>query len=186
MGLRAVRLALAAVLGASLLACTSVPLPPMAPLNPVPVTPAQPPAPPPVRDVLPPPAPAPAPAPVTMFIWPANGPILTGFDGSENKGIDIGGRAGEPVRAAADGQVIYAGSGLAGYGNMIIIKHDATYITAYGHNQRLLVAENERVRQGQQIAEMGSSDADRVKLRFEIRKNGEPVDPLLYLQGSRR
>lgn len=115
------------------------------------------------------------------FAWPAQGPVIAGFDEVRNKGIDIAGRAGDPVLAAADGQVVYAGAGLRGYGNLVIIKHSATYLTAYAHNQRLLVQEDQRVKQGQKIAEMGSSDADRVKLHFEIRRNGKPVDPVKLL-----
>lgn len=115
------------------------------------------------------------------WIWPAQGTLLAGFDEAKNKGYDIGGRAGDPVVAAADGQVVYAGAGLRGYGNLIILKHNNTYLTAYAHNQSLLVKEDERVRKGQKIAEMGNSDADRVKLHFEIRRQGKPVDPSRYL-----
>ena len=118
------------------------------------------------------------------FIWPAPGPLLAGFDEQKNKGYDIGGKAGEPVVASADGRVVYAGAGLRGYGNLIILKHNNTYLTAYAHNQSLLVKEDQTVRKGQKIAEMGSSDADRVKLHFEIRRQGKPVDPSKYL-GSR-
>jgi lipoprotein NlpD len=115
--------------------------------------------------------------------WPTVGAanILAGFDEQKNKGVDIGGRAGDPVLAAADGRVVYAGAGLRGYGNLIILKHNNTYLTAYAHNQALLVKEDQSVRKGQKIAEMGSTDADRVKLHFEIRRQGKPVDPLKYL-----
>lgn len=106
---------------------------------------------------------------------------MTLFDEVKNKGVDIAARAGDPVLAAADGRVVYAGAGLRGYGNLIIVKHNNTYLTAYAHNQTLLVKEDQMVRQGQKIAEMGSSDADRVKLHFEIRRQGKPVDPLRYL-----
>ena len=106
---------------------------------------------------------------------------MTLFDEVKNKGVDIAARAGDPVLAAADGRVVYAGAGLRGYGNLIIVKHNNTYLTAYAHNQALLVKEDQMVRQGQKIAEMGSSDADRVKLHFEIRRQGKPVDPLRYL-----
>jgi lipoprotein NlpD len=106
---------------------------------------------------------------------------VTLFDEVKNKGVDIAARAGDPVLAAADGRVVYAGAGLRGYGNLIIVKHNNTYLTAYAHNQTLLVKEDQMVRQGQKIAEMGSSDADRVKLHFEIRRQGKPVDPLRYL-----
>ncbi|MDA7416325.1 peptidoglycan DD-metalloendopeptidase family protein [Xenophilus arseniciresistens] len=115
------------------------------------------------------------------WIWPAQGSLLAGFDEAKNKGYDIGGKAGDPVVAAADGQVVYAGAGLRGYGNLIILKHNNTYLTAYAHNRSLLVKEDQRVRRGQQIAEMGNSDADRVKLHFEIRRQGKPVDPSRYL-----
>ena len=117
------------------------------------------------------------------WAWPTNGggPVLAGFDEQKNKGVDIGGRAGDPVLAAADGRVVYAGAGLRGYGNLIILKHNNTYLTAYAHNQALLVKEDQTVRKGQKIAEMGSTDADRVKLHFEIRRQGKPVDPTRYL-----
>jgi lipoprotein NlpD len=115
------------------------------------------------------------------FVWPAQGTILAPFDESKNKGVSIGGRLGDPVLAAADGRVVYAGAGLRGYGNLIILKHNNTFLTAYAHNQALLVREDQTVRQGQRIAEMGSSDADRVKLHFEVRRQGKPVDPLSYL-----
>jgi len=115
------------------------------------------------------------------WIWPANGTILAGFDDVKNKGVDIGGKAGEPVLAAADGRVVYVGAGLRGYGNLIILKHNNVYLTAYAHNQTLLVKEDQSVLKGQKIAEMGSSDADRVKLHFEVRRQGKPVDPTKYL-----
>jgi len=113
--------------------------------------------------------------------WPGNGAVLTGFDEVKNKGVDIAGNAGDPVLAAAEGKVVYAGSGLRGYGNLIILKHNNTYLTAYAHNQTLLVKEDQTVKRGQKIAEMGNSDADRVKLHFEVRKQGKPVDPTKYL-----
>lgn len=129
---------------------------------------------------------APAPAPVggeddVGFIWPASGALLAGFDEVRNKGYDIAGKAGDPVLAAADGRVVYAGAGLRGYGNLIILKHNNTFLTAYAHNQALLVKEDQSVRKGQKIAEMGSTDADRVKLHFEIRRQGKPVDPARFL-----
>lgn len=135
------------------------------------------------------PAPAAPPAPAAAagedelaWAWPTSGgQVLAGFDEQKNKGIDIGGRAGDPVLAAADGRVVYAGAGLRGYGNLIILKHNNTYLTAYAHNQALLVKEDQSVRKGQKIAEMGSTDADRVKLHFEIRRQGKPVDPSRYL-----
>jgi len=115
------------------------------------------------------------------FAWPARGPVLNGFDDSRNKGVNIGGTMGEPVKAAADGRVVYAGNGLRGYGNLIIIKHDATFLTAYAHNRTLMVKEGDPVTKGQKIAEMGNSDSDRVMLHFEVRRQGKPVDPLKYL-----
>jgi lipoprotein NlpD len=117
------------------------------------------------------------------WAWPTSGvpSVLAGFDEARNKGLDIGGKAGDPVLASADGRVVYAGAGLRGYGNLIILKHNNTYLTAYAHNQALLVKEDQSVRKGQKIAEMGNSDADRVKLHFEIRRQGKPVDPTKYL-----
>ncbi|WP_377154763.1 peptidoglycan DD-metalloendopeptidase family protein [Roseateles sp. UC29_93] len=109
--------------------------------------------------------------------WPASGAVAAGFDEVRNKGMAFSGKAGDPVFAAADGRVMYAGAGLRGYGNMIIIKHSTNYLTAYAHNQTLLVKEDQVVRKGQKIAEMGSSDADSVKLHFEVRKQGKPIDP---------
>jgi lipoprotein NlpD len=113
--------------------------------------------------------------------WPVNGPVLAGFDEVKNKGLDLGGAAGESVLAAADGKVVYVGEGLRGYGKLIILKHNNTYLTAYAHNQALLVKEDQSVRKGQKIAEMGSSDTDRVKLHFEVRRQGKPVDPAKFL-----
>lgn len=115
------------------------------------------------------------------LLWPSGGTVLAGFDEVKNKGLDIGGAAGDPVLAAAAGRVVYVGAGLRGYGNLIILKHDNTYLTAYAHNRTLLVKEDQTVAQGQKIAEMGNSDADRVKLHFEVRRQGKPVDPLKYL-----
>jgi lipoprotein NlpD len=116
-----------------------------------------------------------------VIAWPAKGNVVAGFDEAKNKGIDIDGKLGDAISAAADGRVVYAGSGLRGYGNLIIIKHNDTYLTAYAHNQTLLVKEDQSVNKGQKIAEMGQSDADRVKLHFEVRRSGKPVDPLKYL-----
>jgi lipoprotein NlpD len=135
------------------------------------------------------PRPAGSPAPVSApagedevaWIWPTNGTLLAGFDEVKNKGLDIGGKTGEPILASGDGRVVYAGAGLRGYGNLIILKHNNTFLTAYAHNQTLLVKEDQTVRKGQKIAEMGNSDADRVKLHFEIRRQGKPVDPAQYL-----
>ena len=115
------------------------------------------------------------------FAWPHPGPVLASFDEAKNKGLDFAGKAGDPVMAAADGKVVYAGSGLRGYGNLVILKHNNTYLTAYAHNQTLLVKEDQSVTKGQRIADMGSSDSDRVKLHFEIRKQGKPVDPAKLL-----
>lgn len=115
------------------------------------------------------------------FIWPANGAVVAGFDEVKNKGLDIAGAAGDPVLAAADGRVVYVGAGLRGYGNLIILKHDNVFLTAYAHNQALLVKEDQSVLKGQKIAEMGNSDADRVKLHFEVRRQGKPVDPAKHL-----
>ncbi|AGX87567.1 peptidoglycan DD-metalloendopeptidase family protein [Candidatus Symbiobacter mobilis] len=123
---------------------------------------------------------APAQAPIT-WAWPATGSVLAAFDDVRNKGIDIEGATGAPVLAAADGRVVYVGSGLRGYGNLIILKHDNVFLTAYAHNKTLLVKEDQVVRKGEKIAEMGDSDADRVKLHFELRRNGKPVDPLKFL-----
>lgn len=116
-----------------------------------------------------------------VWAWPVTGSVSAGFDEQRNKGLAFAGKAGDPVMAAADGRVVYAGSGLRGYGNLVIIKHNATYLTAYAHNQALLVKEDQAVRKGQKIAEMGSSDADQVKLHFEVRKQGKPVDPAKLL-----
>jgi lipoprotein NlpD len=131
---------------------------------------------------------APSPSPASAgdddiaWSWPTSGGgVLAGFDEQKNKGIDISGRAGDAVLAAADGRVVYAGAGLRGYGNLIILKHNNTFLTAYAHNQTLLVKEDQAVRKGQKIAEMGSTDTDRVKLHFEIRRQGKPVDPARYL-----
>jgi lipoprotein NlpD len=114
--------------------------------------------------------------------WPAKGRIVTSFSETANlKGIDIAGTAGEPVRASAAGRVVYAGNGLRGYGKLIIIKHNNTYLSAYAHNRDLLVKEGQQVTRGQKIAEMGSTDADQVKLHFEIRRHGKPMDPTKFL-----
>jgi lipoprotein NlpD len=118
------------------------------------------------------------------FQWPTRGNVIAGFDEAKNKGLDIAGKAGDPVLAAADGRVVYAGAGLRGYGNLIILKHNNTYLTAYAHNQTLLVKEDQAIKRGQKIAEMGNSDADQVKLHFEIRRQGKPVDPAKYLPAN--
>ena len=125
--------------------------------------------------------PAPPAAPAARLVWPAQGPVIGKFDGSRNKGIDIAGQAGAPVVAAEAGRVVYAGSELRGYGNLVIVKHSEQLLTAYAHNRKILVKENQTVRQGQRIAEMGSSGTDRVKLHFEVRRDGNAVDPMPYL-----
>ena len=116
------------------------------------------------------------------WTWPAKGKVVAGFSETANlKGIDIAGTAGEAVRASAPGRVVYAGSGLRGYGKLIIIKHNGTYLSAYAHNREILVKEGQQVTRGQKIAEMGNSDANQVKLHFEIRRHGKPIDPAKYL-----
>ncbi|MFC3626239.1 peptidoglycan DD-metalloendopeptidase family protein [Vogesella amnigena] len=113
--------------------------------------------------------------------WPTQGNVIRGFS-DQNKGLDIGGKAGQPVMAAADGKVVYSGNGLRGYGKLIILRHDKTYLSAYAHNNQLLVKEGQSVKKGQKIAEMGNTDTDQVKLHFEIRQLGKPVDPSKYLE----
>ena len=115
--------------------------------------------------------------------WPADGNVITGFANGDptRQGIDIAGTGGQPVRAAADGVVVYSGSGLVGYGELVIVKHNDQWLSAYGHNRARLVNEGQIVKAGQQIAEMGRSGASRDMLHFEIRYNGKPVDPRQYL-----
>lgn len=155
------------------------------------------PAPSPATSVQVTPAPAtsaPAPKPVTSpsapavaapspgsWGWPVKGPVLRGFEQDVHKGIDIGGKRGSTINASAAGRVVYAGSGIAGYGLMLIVRHSDEYLSAYGHNDALMVAEGDTVRAGQPIARMGSSGTDTVKLHFELRRNGRPVDPLRLL-----
>jgi lipoprotein NlpD len=128
------------------------------------------------------PAPTRDPDEDVAWAWPAAGPLLAGYDEARQaKGLAIGGKTGDPVLAAADGRVVYAGSGLRGYGNLVIVKHNALFLSAYAHNQTLLVKEDQVVRRGQKIAEMGASEADRVQLHFEIRRQGRPVDPARLL-----
>ncbi len=117
------------------------------------------------------------------WVWPTRGRVLTPFQpsGTGKRGIDIGGHEDQPVKAAANGKVVYAGSGLVGYGRLIIVKHNENLLSAYGHNNKLLVKEGEHVAAGQMIAKMGSSGTNRNELYFEIRKNGKPTDPLRYL-----
>ncbi|MBP6796958.1 MAG: peptidoglycan DD-metalloendopeptidase family protein [Luteimonas sp.] len=140
---------------------------------------------PPVRPTQVPPQPTPLP-PVASSIawrWPTEGQIIGRYVAGDptKQGVDIAGRSGQAVRSAADGVVVYSGSGLVGYGELIIVKHDEQWLSAYGHNRTRLVNEGARVKAGQQIAEMGSSGAARDMLHFEIRYNGKPVDPLRYL-----
>lgn len=138
-----------------------------------------------------PPSPPPATPPAVQktaslsWQWPAQGRILRTYQANSHgkKGIEIEGSRGQPVRAAAPGRVVYAGSGLVGYGRLIIIKHDARFLSAYGYNDKLYVQEGSQVHAGQVIAEMGSSGTNRVQLHFEIRRDGKPVDPLQYLPG---
>jgi lipoprotein NlpD len=115
------------------------------------------------------------------FGWPAAGSVQSTFDEAKNKGIDIAGKLGDSVMAAADGRVVYAGAGLRGYGNLIILKHNNNFLTAYAHNQTLLVREEQSVKKGQKIAEMGNSESEQIKLHFEIRKQGKPIDPIKLL-----
>ncbi|MDA0190228.1 MAG: peptidoglycan DD-metalloendopeptidase family protein [Proteobacteria bacterium] len=138
---------------------------------PVPVPPATP---------VPPPA-APVNGDDVTWIWPAGGKLVATYSDGGSKGIDIAGKAGDPVVAAGDGKVVYSGTGLRGYGKLVIVKHNNTYLSAYAHNQTILVKEGQSVSKGQKIAEMGNTDADQVKLHFEVRRQGKPVDPLKYL-----
>jgi lipoprotein NlpD len=159
-------------------------------------TPAAGPAPAPTPALAPVPAPAPAAAPAgktdadideedkVEWGWPARGKILAGFSEASNKGLDIAGKLGDPVIAAAPGRVVYSGSGLRGYGKLVIIKHNKTYLSAYAHNKDVLVKEGQSVVKGQKIAEIGSTDTDAPKLHFEIRKLGKPVDPARFLPPS--
>ena len=120
-------------------------------------------------------------APVTAWRWPTSGKVVRGFSGTVHKGIDIDGKAGDPVYATAAGNVVYAGTGIVGYGRLLIIKHNETYLSAYAHNQQLLVDEGDAIRAGQQIAEKGSSATNSVKLHFEIRREGSPINPQTLL-----
>lgn len=123
------------------------------------------------------------PASALRWQWPADGAVIRTFsaDAAGKKGIAIAGSPGQPIRASADGTVVYSGSGLIGYGQLIIVNHNKNFLSAYAHNQRILVKEGDRVAAGQQIAELGSTGTDRPMLHFEIRLNGKPVDPLGYL-----
>jgi len=149
--------------------------------TPAPATPATP------APSTPPATPAPAPSrtePASERVewgWPASGKIIENFHETRNKGLDIAGNVGDPVLAAADGKVVYSGSGLRGYGQLIIIKHNNTFLSAYAHNRAMLVKEGQAVRRGQKIAELGSTDAESPRVHFEIRRQGRPVDPIDYL-----
>ncbi|NVD71229.1 LysM peptidoglycan-binding domain-containing protein [Duganella sp. BJB488] len=144
------------------------------------------------------PAPAPSPAVTTAppaaaavaasaedeklsWMWPSEGRVVATFDEGKNKGVDIAGKAGQQVVAAGAGKVMYAGSGIRGYGNLVIVKHSNSLLSAYAHNRTIVVKEGQSVNKGQMIAEMGDSDADSVKLHFEIRQQGKPVDPSRFL-----
>lgn len=115
------------------------------------------------------------------WIWPGTGKVIATFNDSSNKGVDLAGAIGDPVLASGAGKVVYVGSGLRGYGNLVIIKHDNTFLSAYAHNSEILVKEGQSVQKGQKIAALGNSDTDRPKLHFEIRRQGKPVDPMQYL-----
>lgn len=134
-------------------------------------------------------APVAPPAPVAAagddarlsWMWPSEGRVIATFDDGRNKGLDIAGKMGQPVVAAGTGKVMYAGSGIRGYGNLVIVKHSNSLLSAYAHNRKIVVKEGDNVTRGQVIAEMGDSDADLVKLHFEIRQQGKPVDPTRFL-----
>ena len=152
--------------------------------TPVPTTTPTPP------ESTPTPTPTPTPVPTETAVpnigvtlaWPTRSTtVAVPFDEVRNKDIGIAGKEGDPIYASADGRVMYAGSGLRGYGNLVILKHNTTFLTVYAHNSKLLVKENQSVKKGQTIAEMGKTDADRVKLHFEVRRNGKTVNPLNYL-----
>lgn len=130
--------------------------------------------------------PAPVPAAAVgpddvAWAWPSAAKVAAPYNESSNKGLDFAGKAGDPVLAAGDGKVVYAGSGLRGFGELVIVKHNATYLSAYAHNRKILIKEGQQVTRGQKIAEMGNTDSESVKLHFEIRKQGKPVDPAAYL-----
>ena len=116
-----------------------------------------------------------------QWAWPSSGKVVGQFVEGGSKGVDILGKKGDPVQSAADGKVVYSGSGLRGYGQLLIVKHNNTYLTAYAHNSKILVKEGQSLTKGQKIAEIGDTEADQVKLHFEVRRQGKPVDPLKYL-----
>lgn len=118
-----------------------------------------------------------------VWVWPAEGKVVANFDDNKNKGIDISGKMGQDIFSSAAGTVMYAGSGIRGYGNLVIIKHSNNLLSAYAHNKTIVVKEKQIISKGQKIAEMGNSDSDVVKLHFEIRQQGKPVDPLKFLPG---
>lgn len=157
-----------------------VPVPPSPPVRepaPVPAPPS-----PPVREPVPSAAAqAPAASASTRFVWPVRGRLLEAFSESQNPALYLDGSPGDPVVAAADGRVIFSGQGPKGYGNLIIIRHDEQFLSVYGHNRALLAKDGDQVKQGQTIAELGSSDSDKPRLRFEIRRDGRPVDPAKLL-----
>jgi lipoprotein NlpD len=124
------------------------------------------------------------PEPLGQFVWPAKGKVIATFAEPRSKGIDIDGKPGDPVMAAAAGRVTYIGSGIPGLGKLVVIRHDSGFITVYAHNRNILVKEQQTVSRGERIAELGSTDADRPKLHFQIRKGSAPVDPLRYLPAS--
>ncbi|WP_394777715.1 peptidoglycan DD-metalloendopeptidase family protein [Undibacterium sp.] len=139
-----------------------------------------------VPPVAPPVRPAEAPASdadTVDWMWPSDGKVIATFDEAKNKGLDISGKLGQAVLAAGSGKVMYAGSGIRGYGNLVIIKHSSNLLSAYAHNKSILVKEGDSISKGQKIAEMGNSDSDAVKLHFEIRQQGKPVDPAKFLPG---
>jgi len=118
------------------------------------------------------------------FLRPSSGAVVSRFDGGSNKGVDFGGAKGDPVRAAGDGKVVFAAATLRGYGRLVMIKHDATYMSAYAHNSELLVKEGQAVKRGQVIARMGNTESTTVKLHFELRRNGSAIDPMPFLTAS--
>jgi lipoprotein NlpD len=126
-------------------------------------------------------APAPVMANEIVWVWPVEGKVATNFDSGKSKGVDFPGKPGQNIYAAAAGTVMYAGSGIRGYGNLVIIKHANNFLSAYAHNQSILVKEKQVINKGQKIAEMGNSDSDVVKLHFEVRQQGKPVDPMKFL-----
>jgi lipoprotein NlpD len=166
---------------ASAVVPTPLPAVPVAEPSTAAPAPAQPASAAPTPATTPAPAAAAAATATSPWAWPANCKVIDGFDAPRNKGIDIGGAEGTPVRAAADGEVVHVGSALRGYGNLVIIRHPGDYVTAYGHNRKILVQQGQHVKRGQQIAELGKTGADRPKLHFELRHQGKPLDPVKYL-----